>query len=325
MRQEYSLSTLQEILNQYPSLGEIKEHKLFTSGFENSNYYVETTTGKFVIKIFEGIGVSKENILFEIEVMVFCSQHGLKIPALYKTKHGSHFTALNNGEKIVIVMEFIEGENLFKQQLSDSIAAAIGQEAGKMDAALQYFKDGAKTRQNYQWDMKNFLQLEASLNLLPAAFDKNMVQNIFNKFRKILPTFSSLPKGLIHNDIAAHNLLAQGNELKAIIDFSDMAFSPYIQNIAVFLAQSVFSYSWQPHQTKIFLREYQKHRPLGKEEMEILYDLILARYAAIIVEFNRWNVEYGEDKQRTEYVNDHYSFLQKFLNIPRDEFANLLR
>ncbi|MBS3116534.1 homoserine kinase [Candidatus Woesearchaeota archaeon] len=325
MRQEYSLSTLQEILNQYLELGKIKKHFLFTSGFENSNYYVETSQGKYVIKIFEGIGMSKENILFEIEVMAYCQEHKLKTPHLLTTKKGAYFTTIkSNEEKIVTVMGYIDGENMLMKLLPDSVIATVGEEAGKMDLKLQHFQDGSKTRQGYEWDMKNFLKVEKALAVLPATFDKKILQNIFDNFREISPKFKALAPGLIHNDLAAHNLLVQGEELKGIIDFSDMAFSPYIQNIAIFLAQSIFSYSWKPHQTTIFLREYQKHRPLSTEELEILYDLVLARYATIIVEFNRWNVDYGEDKQRTEYIKDYQAFLQKFLKISREEFARLL-
>ena len=200
---------------------------------------------------------------------------------------------------------------------------SLGEETGKMDAVLQNFRKEEFTRKNYEWDLKNFLNLETGITLLPNTFDHNLIQKVFDRFKKIKPVFDSLPRGLIHNDIAAHNILAKNGELKAIIDFSDAAFSPYLQNIAVFFCQSLFNYHWALQQVPIFIKAYQKYNLLSKKELELLYDLVQARFVTIIVEFNRWNVQYGEDQQRTEYINDYYRFFKKFLEISREEFKQL--
>jgi len=42
MKQNYSKEYLQKILNQYLNLGRIEEFFLFTSGYENSNFYIKT-------------------------------------------------------------------------------------------------------------------------------------------------------------------------------------------------------------------------------------------------------------------------------------------
>jgi len=321
MRQSYSLEQLQKIFSSFPGTGTIRKSFLFTSGFENSNYYAETDVGWYVIKIFEGMGVSRETILFEIEVMVCCTEGKLQTPTLLRSKKNTYYAPFEG--KIAIVMDYLPGDNLQGKKMSSSLVQEIGDQVGRMDALLSKFKDGSKTRQNYEWDLKNFLQLEPSLQKLPSSFDRELLQKIFDQFKAIKPIFDTLPRGLIHNDLAAHNFLARRGKLTGIIDFSDMAFSPYIQNIAVFLCQSVFAYNWQPRQVNVFLQAYQKHNHLSAKELCILYDLVLARYAQIIVEFNRWNVDYGEEQQRTEYIKDYYHFLKKFMNITRTEFQRL--
>ena len=125
----------------------------------------------------------------------------------------------------------------------------------------------------------------------------------------------SFNKGIIHNDIVLFNLLADRGELAAVIDFSDMAYSPYIQNIAVSLAQVIFTYNWQPNQAKIFFDGYSKYRLISEKEFDFLYDLILVRYAIIIIEFNHLNVRFGADHQRSESVKDNYAFMKKFMKI----------
>src|SRR3989338_68305 len=89
MRTNYSKEFLQNILDQYPNKGQIIKHFLFTSGFENSNYYVKTEQGEYVIKIFDGMGMKRENILFEIELMIFCARNQCKVPKVFRTQNKS--------------------------------------------------------------------------------------------------------------------------------------------------------------------------------------------------------------------------------------------
>ena len=185
---------------------------------------------------------------------------------------------------------------------------------------LKNYKGQLHFRKNYEWDMQNFLSLEQFISLLPSSFDKNIFAQIFSEFKTIKPFFDSLPKQVIHNDIAAHNLLVKGNELKAIIDFSDAAYAPVIQNIAVFLCQTVFSYNSEPKQTELFLKQYQQSNPFSQKEKDLLYDLIRVRFATVVLEFNRWNLDYGVDPQRVEYVEDMYGFLQQFIALGKKEF-----
>jgi Ser/Thr protein kinase RdoA (MazF antagonist) len=157
MRQNYPSQTLQEIIDQFQDIGTIKNSHLFTSGFENSNYYIETERGKFVVKIFEGIDVAPENVLFEIEMMDKLYNAGTKTPKIFHAKNGNLHASL--GQKYAVLMNYIEGENMEKHTISDVLARQIGEQAGKMDSALQMIRDGSKTRQNYEFDLKNFLIL----------------------------------------------------------------------------------------------------------------------------------------------------------------------
>ncbi|QQR82935.1 phosphotransferase [Candidatus Peregrinibacteria bacterium] len=129
MRQNYSKETLQGIVDQFKGLGIIKNSHLFTSGFENSNYYVETEKGRFVVKVFEGADIMPENILFEIEMMDRLSNAGAKTPKIFHTMSGKLHVAL--GEKYAILMNFIEGKNMEMQTISDILAKQIGEQAAK--------------------------------------------------------------------------------------------------------------------------------------------------------------------------------------------------
>lgn len=321
MHQTYSQDFLQKIIDEY-DVGAIRKCHLFTSGFENSNYYIETPSGKCVLKIFDGIGVAPETMKFEVEVMDRSFQAGVKTPQVYRNKQ-SELTTKKSG-KLSVLMPFIEGENVEKQPVSDSLVQEVGEETGKMDMALSIFKDGARTRQGYEFDGKNLLLLEEKLRHLSVGFNREIFEGIFSRFREIKPILDTLPKGVIHNDVGLHNLLVKDGRLQAILDFSDFVFSPYIQNIAVSMAQLIFTYNWQPHQAKLFIDGYRKHHSLSTQELSLLYDLVLARYVPLVVEMHYWNVAYGEDAQRTEFVKDNYEFLKRLRSLGRAKFDTLI-
>jgi homoserine kinase type II len=322
MRQNYPFATLQEVLNQFPNIGTIKESNLFTSGFENSNYYIKTEQGEYVIKVFEGIDISSENIIFETEVMNKLFNAGIKSPKIFSTK--DHALYIKFAEKHAILMGFIAGKNLEKNIISDTLAEQIGEQTGRMDTALSTIRDSSKTRQNYEFDLKNFLILQPKIDKLDKSFNKKIFNKIFDLFKRIKPELETVPAGLIQNDIVLHNIIAKGDELQGIIDFSDMAFSPYAQNVAIAFCQCFFSYNWQPHQAKIFLDAYQRFHPLSTREKNLLYILTLARFATLIIEGNYWDISLGKDLKRTNFIKDNYNFLNRFLLITESDFHKII-
>ena len=322
MRQNYNRDTLQRLADEY-SLGVIHAHNLFTSGYENSNYGIETGKGKFVLKIFEGDGVKPETVRFEAEVMDTSSRAGVKTPKLYRNKNAELTSLFADTGKLAIAMDFIDGENAAKREISDHVAEELGEQVGKMDAALKIFKDGSLTRQNYEFDGKCFLLLENKLDMVPSDLDKNILRSIFNLFRAIKPTFDSLPAGIIHNDVVLHNILIKGSSLAGIIDFSDMAFSPYIQNIADPMSHIFFTHNWKPWQASLFVKAYRRYNKLSRQELGMLYELTLVRYAVVIVAMSYWNIAYGEDADRTVWVKETYQFMLRFREMGKDSFDKL--
>ena len=99
-----------------------------------------------------------------------------------------------------------------------------------------------------------------------------------------------------------------------------MAFSPYIQNVATFLCQSVFMYNWQPQQTAIFLKGYQEFRALSRQEFDILFDCVRSRFALLILAFTKWKIDFGAGDMNDGYINDAYTFMQRFLSLGKREF-----
>ena len=327
MRQTYSYTDLQTITDAYSHIGRIRAAEFCTSGYENTNYIIQAAHKQFALKIFEGEGMSQEQIAFELLAMEASAAAGVKTPHVYRNRNNGLLTmcALDGHTKYAIVMDVIQGEVPQKSEIPDAVAREVGEETGKMDVALSVFRDGSRTRQNYPWDLKHFLTLEQTLPCVPAEYDPAILRDVFVRFRNIRDQFLSCATGLIHNDIALHNILVQDGHLQGIVDFSDMAWSPYIQNIAVPMSQMFFFYNWQPHQARLFVDGYRRYRPLSPAELSLLYDLTLARYATVVIEFSHWNSVYGQDESRAEWVHDSYGFMKQFLAFGKERFDALFK
>lgn len=321
MRQEYPINFLNTIAQAY-DIGTIQGHKLFTSWYDNSNYYIQTSKGEFVIKIFEWEGINQEIISFETQVMNTINKAGVLSPSVYPNGNNELCTIID--EKYIILMEYRKGENMDRKILGDNIAFECGEEMAKMQNALQEFKDNTRTRQGYEFDQKNILQLEANIDMIHPSFNKEIFHSILQEYRDQKEIFDHLPHWLIHNDVAARNILVQDNHLTSILDFSDMVFSPYVQDISIFIGESIFWYNYQPHQVEIFLKGYNKHRKLNNEELSLLPLCIKQRMTCLILAFSRRERDYGSDPQRKRLIEEMYKYLVRFINNHEKSFVESL-
>ena len=313
MRQNYTVQELQSILNQYSSSSPILKAKVFTTGFENSNYLIETATNHWVIKIYEDKNFTCANVSCEAQTMDFLFRRGILVPKVHQTAGGS-FVA-NIGSKYAILMDYIKAEAFCERKVSDALMAEIGCQMGMMDAALIGFDDQGQTRQNYEFDLKHLQLLESKIDLLPGAYDQTIIRRAFEEFKAIQASFAHLKHTLIHNDVVLHNILVEDGRLCAIIDFNDFVRSPRVQNLAVTLCQAVYGYNWRPQQRQILIENYCRFSPLGELELSMLDTLIAARYAMLVVQFNYWNLTLAADPGRLSFLNDQYRFMQDFQNL----------
>lgn len=144
--------------------------------------------------------------------------------------------------------------------------------------------------------------------------DKKIFEKIIDEFRDMKNEFDKLPTGLIHNDMVSHNILTHNEHLSGIIDFSDINISPYAQDIAVFIGQSILGNECHPEQATIFLQGYESERKLTAKEKELLPKLIKQRFVCFLLAFSRRQHDYGNDDARANLMKDMYSRLLRFID-----------
>ena len=91
---------LAEFLQHY-SLGQLEQFAGISDGIENSNYFVTTSKGEYVITLFEQL--SREELPYFLELMAFLAEH--RIPSAHPVadNHGQYLRGLNGGKPAALV------------------------------------------------------------------------------------------------------------------------------------------------------------------------------------------------------------------------------
>ncbi len=287
MRKEYTKKEIEKAILPY-DVGQVLNYKIFEVGIDNTNIYIKTKKKEGVLKIYEMYS-SKDLAFtqFELSLMKKCYQCSLPVPQVFKTKTDKIITSFKG--KLVVFISFLPGENIFDKQISLKLIEQIGEAAAKLDKCLIGFKPPGQERKEHYWDLKRYHDTEKYLPYLKfdKSIDHKIIYQTYNNHKKIVqPKFKKCQKGYIHNDIAAHNILARGDKLTAILDFGDAIKAYFITEVAVSIAQlCLLQKNWQ-NSIKTFIKAYQNELALNKTEKSILYYLVLCRLATMIVVCN---------------------------------------
>lgn len=303
MRQIYTKDQIISAIEPY-DIGSIIETRNFEIGIENTNIYIKTDEGEFVLKFFEKSEGNDFNFAeFEVSLMGWASDCGLPVPRSIKTKDGQLISRVAG--KPIILMTYLVGENIYDQQMSLDFIKEVGSMAAELDRCFVGFNPIGHESPEHFWDLKRF---EVGKRFLPFLekdkdADVDFINQIYRNYKdNIVPAFHKLQKGYIHNDIAAHNLLSKGGHLSGLVDFGDAVHAYFIFEVAIGIAQlCMLQENWH-EATKVFVQSYSAILPLHKDELDILYDLVCCRSANMVVVCNGLC---HTDSPRTDYIRFH--------------------
>ncbi|MBU2035960.1 hypothetical protein KKC36_00730, partial [Patescibacteria group bacterium] len=124
----------EEILSNY-YIGEYKKSRHIPWALGNTVYILETSKGKFVLKIFENIQ-DLGYINYQIKIAYFLSKKKVSVPKIVKTKRATCILRYN--KKKVLIQRFIEGKKPLK--LSNDMIKDIAKKMSLMNKNLMKLK-----------------------------------------------------------------------------------------------------------------------------------------------------------------------------------------
>ncbi|HNB19690.1 MAG TPA: homoserine kinase [Agitococcus sp.] len=259
---ELTLSEIQEFVSQYQL--QAIAYQPIQAGIENSNYFVSTANGQeFVLTIFEELNGQEASFLAPL--LQHLQQAGVAVAAPLIANNGQSLLTIK--EKAAQLAPRIQGQHPL--QVNVAQAQIMGEQLAKLHLALKKYPLKRSNAHGAAWWQKEAAKARNGM----TQVEQLILDTVLNDFEETTEDFDDLPKGLIHGDLFRDNTLFAGDELKAILDFSEAGKDYWLLDIAITIND--FCSDW-PNVTlnqelyQAFLTGYQKKRQLTEDEQEVL-------------------------------------------------------
>ncbi|MEE9551659.1 MAG: homoserine kinase [Gammaproteobacteria bacterium] len=248
---------LAEFLQNY-SLGQLEQFVGISDGIENTNYFVTTSQGEYVLTLFEVL--TKDELPYFLELMAFLAEH--EIPSAHPVANnaGEYLQELNN--KPAALVQRLNGAS--EDMPNTEQCSAIGEKMGRMHKASSSFQMHRDMVRGPTWWATTAENLMPKLSAQEASTlsDELVYQSSH--------LYTDLPTGLVHADLFRDNALFVGNELTGIIDFYYACDSIFIYDLAVTINDWCNSGNVDKDtlNAQALLGAYQQERDVGQKEID---------------------------------------------------------
>jgi homoserine kinase type II len=206
-----SAEALTAFLRRYDNVGDLVSAKGIAEGVENSNYLVDTTTGRFILTLYER-RVDAGDLPFFLDLLDHCAARGLPVPPAIKDREGIAIQQLEGRPACLI--RFLNGVSLTRP--TPEQAGTAGAALGRLHAAVANF-DGRRT------NSLGIAEWRPLLTRCGSDLDR-IAPGLFERVDKALASVEAawphdLPTSVIHADLFPDNVLMLGAEVTGLIDF----------------------------------------------------------------------------------------------------------
>ena len=259
-----SADELNQWLKAYP-LGTLLELKGIASGITNTNYFVTTTTGRYVLTLFEEH--SAEELPYFLNLMTHLAERGVPCPHPVKRNDGLQLDELNG--KPAALVSCLAGRDI---ETPDEIhCAEVGRVLANMHVAGGNFTDTGHDTRDDQWRLAT---AEKVLGLL-SADDQSILNSTMQRQANL--NVEGLPQGVIHADLFRDNVLFDGNKIGGLIDFYYACRGAFLYDLAIAVNDWCVNADGSLDKPRVMamLHAYHAVRPLTEQEKAVWTDMLL--------------------------------------------------
>lgn len=254
-------------------LGEVTAFKGIAEGVENSNYFLATEEGRYILTLYEK-RVVPEDLPFFVDLVEHLAARGVRCPVPVRNATGGAIGELCG--RPAAIFTFLDGMSVRrpKTQHCEWVGRALAELhlagegfSGQRRNALG-LKDWRVLFERFQDDADQISPglgtfIEDELTVLEASWP------------------GDLPTGIIHADLFPDNIFFRRDEVSGVIDFYFACRDAFGYDIAVCLNAWCFEadYAFNVTKGRALLRGYQSVRPISAAERAALP--LLARGAAM--------------------------------------------
>jgi 4-aminobutyrate aminotransferase-like enzyme/Ser/Thr protein kinase RdoA (MazF antagonist) len=208
----------------------------------------------------------------------------IPVPRVHPALDGAptkNITAEDGQEHIFYVLSYLDGRIAGTANLDTPLYTKIGTMVARLGRAMRGFFHPAAGTRELLWDVRMSPRLLPHVELLANAEHRRVARDILIRFRdETLPKLPALRSQLIHGDVHEHNLILTETtppEITGIIDFGDMIHGPLVLDLADTIADFAIAPSRIEEVLTSIAGAYNAVTPLEDAEIDLLYDLVMAR------------------------------------------------
>ncbi|MCI0734807.1 MAG: homoserine kinase [Beijerinckiaceae bacterium] len=254
-------------------LGKVLALKGIAEGVENSNYFLHTERGYFILTLYEK-RVDERDLPFFLGLMEHLAAHGLNCPQPVRNTQGGALGRIAGRPAAIVT--FLEG--LWRRTPSVRSCAAVGEALGRLHLAGAGFADYRPNAMGVEsWPIL-FAEARPRADELRPGIAGELAREL-TYLAGNWPR--NLPRGVIHADLFPDNVLFVDDKVSGLIDFYFACTDQLAYDVAICLNAWCFEPDGSYNITKglAFFNAYETMRKLSVGEVEAF--LVLARGAAL--------------------------------------------
>jgi homoserine kinase type II len=265
-----TLDDLGQWIKQFP-LGKALALQGISSGIENSNFFLTTERGEFVLTIFENLGF--EQLPFYVQLMRHLAERGVPVPAPVPNERGELVVALH-GKPAAIVSKLDGSSQMDPQPVH---CAEVGAMLARMHLAGRDFPLHQPNLRGLEWWIETVPKVLPFLDA-PTAF---LLQSelAFQREFAAGPVYAQLARGPVHADLFRNNVMFVGARLTGCFDFYFAGWDTWLFDLAVTVNDwciDLDSGRLVEARAAALVQAYHAVRPLSGAEQRLLPALLRA-------------------------------------------------
>ena len=248
------------------SLGSFKELRGIQGGIENTNYFLTTDQGEWVLTLFERL--SAEQLPFYLYLMKHLARAGIPVPDPQSETRSGDILLKVCGKPASIVNRLAG-----KSQLAPAAVhcAAVGDMLARMHLAGQDYDRLQPNLRGLPWWNETVPVVLPHLGEETAAMLR--AELAYQNHVAASASYAALPRGPVHADLFRDNVMFDGDRLTGFFDFYFAGVDTWLFDLAVCLNDWCIDHATGAHdaeRAKAMLAAYQAVRPLAAAERELL-------------------------------------------------------
>ncbi len=251
------------------NLGTLQSMHGASSGIENTNYFVSTDKGDYVLTLFERL--SFEQLPFYLNLMHHLARRGIPVPAPQANGQGAILHTLKN--KPAAVVTKLVGRNQLAPQAAD--CAQVGAMLARMHEAGQDYPHQQPNLRGLAWWVETIPVVRPYLSDAQAQLIESELS--YQQALADSASYKALPRGPIHADLFRDNVMFDGPMLSGFFDFYFAGCDTFLFDIAVCINDwciDLATGTIDEARAQAFVAAYDAQRKLTDDELVLLPSLL---------------------------------------------------